>query len=225
MSYLSLMRDPLVVLAAHASAPNSWGQTDPTFADSFEVAGNVQQRVAREIVGPSLGADVLVQTRIYLPPATPVTEAMQIRKGRKDTNEVQAVTITGSPTGGTFGLHSGTSTAPIAWNANAAAVQSALVGILGNGNVAVSGTNPTFTVTFQGSLANAPQPLLTLVSNALTGGTSPSVAIAEVTAGHARVAGVGYKIIAVAAPQAHHMELLCMEIRSGEIPTAPVTVQ
>lgn len=99
--------------------------------------------------------------------------------------EVQTVTINGGPTGGTFTLtFRGQTTAPIAYNANAAAVQSALEALttVGAGNVAVAGTGP-YTVTFQGALATGNQRPLTGNAGALTGGTNPSISIAETTAG------------------------------------------
>lgn len=99
--------------------------------------------------------------------------------------EVQTVTITGSPTGGTFTLSfQGQTTAPIAYNAAAAAVGSALEALssIGAGNVVVAGTGP-WTVTFAGALANQGVDLMVANGAALTGGTSPSIAVARTTAG------------------------------------------
>lgn len=101
-------------------------------------------------------------------------------------SEVQTVTITGTPTGGTFTLtFMGQTTAGIAYNAAASAVASALVALssIGAGNVAVTGSAGTYTVTFQAALANTPLPLLTGSAASLTGGTSPAVVIAQTTAG------------------------------------------
>ena len=59
-------------------------------------------------------------------------------------DNLQTVTITGSPTGGTFTLtYKGQTTAGIAYNAAASAVQTALVGLstVGTGNATVSGSN------------------------------------------------------------------------------------
>lgn len=84
------------------------------------------------------------------------------------------LTINGVPTGGTYTLIvNGFATAPIAYNANAAAIQSALnaiSGVTGLSGIVVSGTGP-FTVTFL-----APASLTG--THALTGGTSPSVTVA-----------------------------------------------
>jgi hypothetical protein len=102
-------------------------------------------------------------------------------------NEVQTVTITGGPTGGTFTLtYSGQTTAGIAYNATAAAVKSALQALstVGNGNVSVSGSaGGPYTVTFQGDLAGVNAAAMTASGAGLTGGTSPAVNVATSTAG------------------------------------------
>lgn len=102
-------------------------------------------------------------------------------------DEVQTVTITGSPTGGTFTLTFGANTtSTIAFNASAATVQAALVALasIGSGNASVTGSaGGPWTVEFTGSLGNASQSLIVLGTNSLTGGSSPNVAIARVQAG------------------------------------------
>lgn len=102
------------------------------------------------------------------------------------TSEVQTVTITGSPTGGTFTLTlSGQTTAAIAYNAAASAVQSAIAALstVGSGNVAVSGSaGGPYTVTFQGSLAHTNVAQMTATSS-LTGGSSPAVGVSTGTGG------------------------------------------
>lgn len=102
------------------------------------------------------------------------------------TNEVQTVSITGTPTGGTFTLtFDGQTTAAIAYNANAAAVQSALLALsnLDTGDVAVTGTNPDFTVTFGGDYADTNVAQMTADGSGLTGGTTPGVTVATETGG------------------------------------------
>jgi hypothetical protein len=105
------------------------------------------------------------------------------------TNEVQTVEITGSPTGGTFTLsYSGQTTAGIAYNASAAAVQSALTALsnIGSGNVAVTGTaGGPYTVTFKGTLSGMDAAQLSASGAGLTGGTSPAVNAATSTTGNA----------------------------------------
>lgn len=103
------------------------------------------------------------------------------------TSEVQTLNVTGTPTGGTFKLKfRDRTTAAIAYNANAAAIQAALEALstIGAGNVAVTGTTPgPFTLTFQAAKGKQVLPNVTLAVNALTGGTSPSVTIVEATPG------------------------------------------
>lgn len=98
-------------------------------------------------------------------------------------NEAQTVTITGSPTGGSFTLtHEGQITAAIAYNASAAAVESALVALsnLTAGQVSVAGANGgPWTVTFETG-ANVSQMTAT---SSLTGGTTPGVTVATATEG------------------------------------------
>jgi len=109
-------------------------------------------------------------------------------------NDVQTVTISGSPTGGSFKLtYNGQTTAAIAYNASASAVQSAL-GVLpniGSGNVLVSGSGP-WVATFSGALGSLWQPLLSADYSLLTGGTSPAVAIAHTTPGALQYSYMAY---------------------------------
>ena len=110
------------------------------------------------------------------------------------TAEVQTVTITGTPTGGTFTLNfNGQTTAGIAFNAAAAAVQSALEALsnLVPGDVTVTGSaGGPYTVTFTIAEGNVPQ----LISNAagLTGGSSPGVTVATTTQGSS-LTDIGYR--------------------------------
>lgn len=108
------------------------------------------------------------------------------------TNEVQTLTVGGTPTGGTFTLvYDGQATATINHNANAAAVQAALeglsnieVGDVSCGGGALPGT--PVTITFQGNLAGRNVSLITRGTNSLTGGTTPDASVALTTP------GVGY---------------------------------
>lgn len=155
-------------------------------SNKLEVA-NSRNSDRRQAVGFAVGsAPAAGQWVAYAPNGSEVTvsglsagESYVLAAG---TNEQQSVDITGTPTGGTFRLSfGGVETADIAFDANAAAVQSALeaVSTIGSGNVAVTGSNPTFTVEFQGALGGEPQALLVLADNSLTGGTSPTVSISE----------------------------------------------
>ena len=107
------------------------------------------------------------------------------------TDEVQTLTITGTPTGGTFKLSfEGYTTAAIAYNAAAAAVQSALrllpplAGASGDvacGGGALPGT--PVTMTFQFDRGRQAVSLVTVVEAAFTGGTAPAAAVVETTPG------------------------------------------
>jgi hypothetical protein len=102
--------------------------------------------------------------------------------------EVQAVTITGAPDGGTFTLtFSGQTTTAIAYNATAAAVQAALVALsnIAAGDVTVTGGPGPATpwaVTFAGAYIGTNVAQMTATSS-LTGGTTPAVAVTTTTAG------------------------------------------
>jgi hypothetical protein len=103
------------------------------------------------------------------------------------TNEVQTVTISGTPAGGTFTLtFGGQTTAGIAFNAPATAVKSALAALttIGTGNVDVTGsTGGPYSVTFQGTFAGVDVAQMTASGAGLTGGSSPSVAVTTATQG------------------------------------------
>lgn len=115
---------------------------------------------------------------------------------RPATSEVQTVTITGTPTGGTFTLtFDGQTTAPIAYNATNTDVDTALEALsnLEPGDVAVTGgpgPGTPFTVTFLGSLGNVPQ--MTASGAGLTGGTSPTVTVTTGTPG-SNLTAIGYR--------------------------------
>lgn len=104
-------------------------------------------------------------------------------------NEVQTLTMTGTPTGGTFTLSfGGQTTAAIAYNASAAAVQAALELLtnIGSGNVLGAGgalPGTPVTITFQGALAATDVPLMTANSASLTGGSTPTMTPTTTTAG------------------------------------------
>ena len=104
-------------------------------------------------------------------------------------NAVQTVSISGTPTGGTFTLtFEGRTTAAIAYNAAAAAVQSALLALdcFDTGDVVGSGgalPGTAVVLTFGGNYAGTPVSALTADGSGLTGGTSPAVSVAQTTAG------------------------------------------
>jgi hypothetical protein len=111
------------------------------------------------------------------------------------TDEVQTLTIGGTPTSGTFTLSfQGAVTAPITWSstnntlvANIDAALGALRTIGGAANVTTAvGTMTagigTITITFVAALGKLAVPTIAVVANNLAG-TSPTVAVAETTPG------------------------------------------
>ena len=102
-------------------------------------------------------------------------------------NEEQSITITGSPTGGTFTLtYAGSTTAAIDFDATAAEVESALEAIasIGEGNVSVTGeAGGPWTAEFINDLGYQSLAAMTADGALLTGGSSPDVEIAEVEDG------------------------------------------
>ncbi len=104
-----------------------------------------------------------------------------------EASEVQTATITGGPTGGTFTLtYNGETTAAIAYNAAASAVQSALVALpnVNAGDVTVTGSaGGPYTITFGGGLAGENVAAITASAAGLTGGSTPGVTMATTTVG------------------------------------------
>lgn len=133
------------------------------------------------------------------------------------TSEVQTITLTGTPTGGTYTLtFDDDTTGNIAYNANAAAVQSALEGLAGlaPGDVTVTGTGP-WTATFALEIGNVPQ--MTADGTGLTGGTDPDVTIATTTPGN-NLTDVGYRAPEVgteAVPNGVGLEFWTAAIQDG----------
>jgi hypothetical protein len=112
-------------------------------------------------------------------------QACPLMTGRGGTNEVQSVAIDNTTTGGTFTLTDGTTTATIAFNAVAAAVETALEAVYGAGNVSVTGgagpVNP-WLVEFIGDLALTNVALMVGDATGLTGGAHTAIGVVETTA-------------------------------------------
>lgn len=112
-------------------------------------------------------------------------------------NEVALITVTGSPTGGTFTLEWGDAiTSPIAYNASAATVQTALDG-LSSVPAATGGTNEQQTVTVTGgptggtfTLTYSGQTTAGIAYNAAASAVASAlVALSNVGAGNVAVTG------------------------------------
>ena len=112
-------------------------------------------------------------------------------------NEVQTITITGTPTGGSFtltlpfALGGSATTAAINHNASAADVKAAIVAIAGgkfaSGEVDVTGgpgPGTPWVVTFSGRYAQKNLAAMT-TTDSLSGGSTPSSAVSETNAGGA----------------------------------------
>ena len=116
-------------------------------------------------------------------------------------SEVQTVTVTGAPTGGTYTLtFSGQTTAAIPYNATAAQVKTALEALsnVSVGDVAVSGGPHPATamvVTFGGQYLSDDVAQMT-ASGSFTGGSSPAIAVATTTAGGGASASDGTEVLA-----------------------------
>ena len=139
-------------------------------------------------------------------------------------NEVQTVTITGTPTGGTFRLTlNGEQTGTIAYNATNAVVQTALEALasVNPGDVTVAGgpgPGTPYTVTFTGDLAAEDIALMTATA-AFTGGTTPAVTVTTPTPG---VSPVPTKLPTALDPNDHWLSILvgldAPEARPGSRP-------
>ena len=138
--------------------------------------------------GRNPNLQILTPTTLEIPANVPQLGLERDSGIREVVSSRQSISITGNPTGGTFTLTftrpvSGgqTTTSPIAFNATAAQVQSALESLIdvGFGNVVATGgplpTQPV-TIRFQNALAARVIPPLTATPS-LTGGTSPAIGI------------------------------------------------
>lgn len=140
-----------------------------------------------------------------------------VRRGA-GTDEVQTITVTGTPTGGTYTLtFDGQTTAPIAFDAAAAEVQTALEGLsnIDAGDVvAAGGPHPgtPITVTFHGQYEDEDVAQMTADDSGLTGGTDPTVTVTTTTPG---VAGAATTLLTpIGSTQHAHFE-----ITSAPLPT------
>lgn len=109
-------------------------------------------------------------------------------------NEVQTLTVTGAPTGGTFTIaFSGQTTGAIAYNATAAQVQAALEALsnVAPGDVTVTGAaGGPYTLTWGGAYLGEDVAAPTTVES-FTGGTTPDITIATTTAGGTAASATG----------------------------------
>ena len=110
---------------------------------------------------------------------------------RRSGDRVQVITVTGTPTGGTFSLTIGGQTASgIAYNAAASAVQTAIRALspLWAGATVAGAAGGPYTVTLS-PVGGAAAPIL--ATSALTGGTSPAVLVAQSPAADTKLRAIG----------------------------------
>jgi hypothetical protein len=174
----------LLGLACNTSA----AALESLFFGSYSVAvSKVGSVFTLEWVGGWSGSDIGTPTVTTYSAGTsthPITVTTTAASGGvAGVNEVQTVTLTGSPTGGTFTLtYEGQTTGTIAYDASAATVDTALEALsnIGSGDVAVTGSaGGPFTVTFGGALAATNVSQLTANSASLTGGSGQSVSVSD----------------------------------------------
>jgi len=102
----------------------------------------------------------------------PTATVTELQHGSGTQNEIQQITLGNNPYAGAFVVNFGSQTsAPIQWNATAAAVQTTLQAMssIGSGNCSVGGQAGAWVVTFTGSKALAAQALMTTVATGLVG--------------------------------------------------------
>lgn len=189
--------DRVVGVALKRAAPSGtydYGGQPLDVADIVGAPPEVSFAVAPQTVAVTFAAPASYGQRVMAAAAGKVTPYV----AAAGANEVQTVTITGTPTGGTFTLtFGGDTTAPIAFNATAAVVLAALVALesVGAGNVTTGGgTLPgtPVTVTFGGGFAGENVPQMTSDGALLTGGTTPAVAVTTTTSGASVATVIGW---------------------------------
>lgn len=175
--YVSTLSDRRIPPDGLAEMVNMWLEQDsvPRIRPPFKPYGDAY-------LGPCHGADKFTKIVDGAP------QYWEISMQNIAVNAQQTVSITGSPTGGTFTLtYGGYTTTALAYNISAANLALALEALtsIGTGNVSCTGgTLPgtAIVVTFQGTLANEAITTMT-TAHTLTGGTSPASAVSSTTTG------------------------------------------
>ena len=173
--------------ATEIDLPQSWKCSGETVTATRITTCDSVQTLTLIVAGSTKKQAAALAVTKSLVQAFFLTSSQAITLHFNGTNEQQSVTITGSPTGGTFTLTwSGQTTSAIAYNATAATVQTALEALsnIGVGDVSVSGSaGGPYTVTFTGDLGLSDVAAMTASGAGLTGGTTPGVSIATPVAG------------------------------------------
>jgi hypothetical protein len=140
---------------------------------------------------------------VNLAPSTTYVAGQAMGRSGVAANDVQTLTTTGVPTGGsqtwrfTDPISGATADFAVPFDSSSATAQTNIRAAIGNSDVVVSGgaqPGTPLVFTFSGTrYASKPVGLMTLVTNALTGGTSPVGAMAQTTLG--RTAGTYGKYV------------------------------
>lgn len=149
------------------------------------------RRYATAKLMPLYCPDEAVELPINLAPSTVFAKGRVLGQVTSGGNEVQTLTVTGTPTGGSVTvtvvnpLTGITYTFDVPYNSSAATAQTAARAVLG-ANVTVTGgalPGATLIFTFNGDLASLPVMPMTVNAAALTGGTTPAATFARTTTG------------------------------------------
>lgn len=158
--------------------------TAPTLLNGITDAGQVVATIVPGFIGQVRSVLAIVTTAVTTASKAAVigTYIDQV----VGTNEVATLTITGTPTGGTFTVTvAGRTTAGVAYNASAATLRAAIEALsnVSPGDVTVTGSaGGPYTITFGGQLAETDLAVSSSGAS-LTGGTSPAATTVETTPG------------------------------------------
>lgn len=206
-------RDILVNLDKAVAYYRNRHRIDEAVALSFVVPGWVKSMMRADIARQMAAGDWMLALALADSQIASWFSARNVTPvwhldGPAGLDEVQTVTITGTPTGGTFTLtYSGQTTAAIAYNATAATVKAALAAlsnIKAEDIVVAGGPGPgtPWTVTFSGGAADGHNVAEMTATSSLTGGTTPAVAVTTTTGGGGAITVNGISIASQTYPDA-----------------------
>ena len=182
---------PSVTTSAHSpSAGTGWTNPTNVYTSNSVYATNV-------INAGTTGSDQDTTGFGFAIPSTAKILGIKISVRRLSSaccNDVQTITVTGNPTGGTFTIkgtppgQSQKTSGNVNWNSTAAQLTTVLTasGMYGSGNVSCAGgpfPGTAIVCTFQGSDASQAITLMSLGTKSLTGGSSPNVTFTHTTTG------------------------------------------
>lgn len=197
-----MAQDPSAVTLPGGTRSVAVGQLEQWIAENYGSRGVIHaSRNAATIIGRSSlasGQGSQLTTKL----GTPIIAGGGYPGTGLGISEVQRITVTGSPTGGTFTLtFEGETTGPIAFNATAAQVQTALEALpdIEPGDVVATGgplPGTAITLTFGGRYDGVDVPQVTTTSS-FTGGTTPSATGGTTVTGSFTAPAAGTEWIAV----------------------------